>query len=97
MTAFHDLELTDAQMEALCADTHIITSDPSATQTTVRTAWVMFNGRRYVATVYSAEAAYAMFQRPVVLNERGRAVYGPPRATEARITRAYRHPITEEN
>lgn len=76
-------DLTDEQMAAMCQDTHITTSDETATEVTVRPAWVMFSGRRYVATVYSQRIALDML--------------GDGRATEMRVTRAYRHPQERES
>lgn len=81
MPSFHEIELTDAQMAAMCEDVHIVASDPGVTETTVRNAWVMFNGRRYVATVYSQKIALDML--------------GDDRATEMRISRSFRHPQSE--
>jgi hypothetical protein len=83
MGNFTEVELTDSQIAALCADTHIETADPNATETIVRTAWVMLNGRRYVGTVYSQKIALDMLESN--------------RATEMRMTRCFRHPQTDES
>lgn len=75
-----DQDLTDAQIRALYADSHIVTSDPDATEVKVVHAWVMLKGRRYVATVYDQSVALDMF--------------GDGRADSMQLVRVFRHPQT---
>ena len=78
-----DHDLSDAQIAALYADSHIVTSDPDATETKLVLAWVMLNGRRYVATVYDQALALDMF--------------GDGRADSMQLVRIFRHPQSEGN
>lgn len=73
---FFEIELTDEQIDAMSRDTHIVTD--SVTTTERRDAWVMFNSRRYVATVYDLAIRNRMIESG--------------RADRAIASNTYRHP-----